>query len=215
MWDSWKNDIKRAIWLVVVVAIAGILINWVRTPLLVASARQGNMTNATAYKLSGVPLIDDWEHKGWPQVAQVDEENGEEDENGEGNGDEENGLPPDVEPQIWPVDIYTIKEFFDEGDCTFYDARDPEYYEEGHITGAIIWPSDDFDINYLTFTEEMARGDCIVIYCSGGSCDESYHLAQSLVLEGFYQVYLFEGGMEEWELYGYPVTTGTESSESD
>jgi len=214
MWETWKDDIRRAIWLVVVVAVAAILVNWIRTPMLIAAANGDRISHATAYKMRGADLTYDW-HAKFPPIDprfltdEVEPVETEPKEPGPDENDDEEP-PPGVDPELWFIDITTAKEYLDDGECIFFDARDLEYYEEGHIPGAINWPADDFDLLVDEKLDGVSRGDCMVIYCVGGSCDESYHLGQSLVLEGYYEVYLFEGGMEEWEFYGYPVTSGTD-----
>ena len=202
MWKYWKADILRAIVLALVIAVLGVLINWLRTPVFNAMASGGRISHARARQVVGVSLVDDWRHKGWPEVAL----------DGDGNGSANGTGQPeaDYQVQVIPIDVFRAKEMFDEGDCIFYDAREQEYYEESHIAGAYNWPADYFDMYFERYEDSITHDDCIVVYCIGGTCDESYHLGISLSSEGFRNVYLFEGGMEIWEFSGYPINEGPE-----
>jgi rhodanese-related sulfurtransferase len=203
MWEYWKKDITRAIVIAIIVAIAGIIINWVRTPVFNVMAANGTISRARARELKGLNLIDNWAHEGWPEVSRNTPV-----ENGELDGQEpaENG-PVDY---VTPIDTFEAKEMYDSGDCIFFDARGQEYYEEGHIAGAYNWPSDMFDMYYEIHKDKINPDDCIVVYCIGGACDESYHLGISLSVEGYTNVYLYEGGIQEWEFSGFPVNEGPE-----
>lgn len=188
--------------MVVVVAIAGLFIGWVRTPLVDLAASRGVISVARAGDLRGVRLIDSWDHGGWPGVGRLPEE-------------PENGQPPEPgepehEPQVWEIGVLDAKELYDSGECVFFDARDSKYYEEGHIAGALNWSYDQFDRFYDRYSATVGVEQCIVAYCIGGACDESYHLAEDLVAMGHLEVYLYIGGMEEWQLMGYPVKVGPE-----
>ena len=48
--------------------------------------------------------------------------------------------------------------------------------------------------------------DLYIIYCSGGECSLSLDLADILFFDnGFENVFVFEGGLPEWEEAGYPL----------
>ena len=203
MRSNWIKEIRRAVGIVLVVMLGAIAINAVRTPILNAAADKDKISRARAWDLSGLKLIDNWSHRGWPNVNK--------NEGGTGEPKPDDGA---AENQIWPINSLTAKQFFDEGECIFVDARAPEYYEESHIAGAIDWPADDFDIYYDDLSEQVPMDSCVVVYCIGGACDESYHLATSLLLMGWKEIYLYEGGIGEWEAAGYPVESGDEATTS-
>jgi rhodanese-related sulfurtransferase len=195
----WKKDILRAIILVIIVTLAALVINEGRTPVFQSIADSGKITHAKGLDLSGLRLIDNWNHGGWVKVAKA--ETGEPKSTGE-------STPDNHEPQVWPIDTTTAKKFFDEGDCIFLDARETKYYEEAHIAGALSWPTDEFDSLLEKYREKIPYDQCVVAYCIGGACDESSHLATSLLVEGWKEVYLYEGGIQEWQAVGYPTETG-------
>jgi len=95
------------------------------------------------------------------------------------------------------------------------DARRTSVYEEGHIAGArpfSVWESDvDDKVNKLY--EE--RGDPreqlkpILVYCSGGDCEDSHMLAQKLWGVQFNNVYVYKDGFPDWKKRGGAVHTGS------
>jgi rhodanese-related sulfurtransferase len=97
----------------------------------------------------------------------------------------------------------------------FLDARRTSVYEQGHIAGArpfSVWESDiDEKVNRL-FSE---RGDPrdqalpIVIYCSGGDCEDSHMLAQKLWGIQFNNVYVYKDGFPDWEKRGGSIHHGS------
>jgi rhodanese-related sulfurtransferase len=96
----------------------------------------------------------------------------------------------------------------------FLDARRTSIFEAGHIAGAhaySVWEADvDDKVNKL-FEE---RGDPaeqnkpIVIYCSGGACEDSHMLAQKLWGIQFNNVYVYKDGFPDWQKRGGAVKTG-------
>lgn len=97
----------------------------------------------------------------------------------------------------------------------FLDARRTSVYEQGHITGArpySVWESDiDDKVNKL-FAERSDPRDQnlpIVIYCSGGDCEDSHMLAQKLWGIQFNNVYVYKEGFPDWQKRGLPIHTGS------
>jgi rhodanese-related sulfurtransferase len=97
----------------------------------------------------------------------------------------------------------------------FLDARRTSVYEQGHIPGArpySVWESDvDDKVNKL-FAERSDPRDQnlpIVIYCSGGDCEDSHMLAQKLWGIQFNNVYVYKDGFPDWQKRGLPIHTGS------
>jgi rhodanese-related sulfurtransferase len=96
----------------------------------------------------------------------------------------------------------------------FLDARRTSVYEDGHIAGArtySVWESDiDDKVNKL-FEERpdpAEQNKPIVIYCSGGACEDSHMLAQKLWGIQFNNVYVYKDGFPDWQKRGGTVRTG-------
>ena len=85
------------------------------------------------------------------------------------------------------------------------DAMPTNFYQQRHIGGAVNIPLGLFDIVYLmTFAEENKERK-IVVY--GETISKSYDLevANKLLLRGYKNVRILEGGLTAWESSGYPV----------
>jgi rhodanese-related sulfurtransferase len=96
----------------------------------------------------------------------------------------------------------------------FLDARRTSVYEDGHIAGArtySVWESDiDDKVNKL-FEERpdpAEQNKPIVIYCSGGACEDSHMLSQKLWGIQFNNVYVYKDGFPDWQKRGGAVRTG-------
>jgi rhodanese-related sulfurtransferase len=74
-----------------------------------------------------------------------------------------------------------------------------------------VWESDiDEKVNKL-FNERSdpaAQALPIVVYCSGGDCEDSHMLAQKLWGIQFNNVYVYKDGFPDWQQHGAPVHTG-------
>lgn len=86
------------------------------------------------------------------------------------------------------------------------DARRPELYARGHIKGALSLPIAALDDLLPAFLNRVAKDRCIVTYCSGFGCPDSFDLGMSLIEAGYRNVRVFEGGFPEWRDAGLPVT---------
>ena len=91
------------------------------------------------------------------------------------------------------------------GEALLLDAMPDNFYQKRHVRGAVSMPLGLFDIVYMmTFTEEDKEKK-IIVY--GGTISRLYDLevANKLLLRGFKNVRIMEGGMAAWEEKGYPV----------
>ncbi len=98
----------------------------------------------------------------------------------------------------------------------FLDARRTSVYEQGHIPGArpfSVWESDLDDKVRKLFDERSdvaAQALPIVIYCSGGDCEDSHMLAQKLWGIQFNNLYVYKDGFPDWVKRGGAVHTGAQ-----
>lgn len=90
----------------------------------------------------------------------------------------------------------------------FVDAREPEEYEQGHISGAVLLPFDWFDDYWPLVKDKLPRDREIVTYCSGAECESSLFLARYMRELGYEKISIFYGGWLQWQQYGAPATTG-------
>jgi rhodanese-related sulfurtransferase len=96
----------------------------------------------------------------------------------------------------------------------FLDARRTSVYEAGHIPGArtfSVWESDiDDKVNalYGERSDPRDQDKPIVIYCSGGACEDSHMLSQKLWGIQFNNLYVYKDGFPDWQNRGGAVKTG-------
>jgi rhodanese-related sulfurtransferase len=93
----------------------------------------------------------------------------------------------------------------------FLDARRSSVYAEGHIPGARSFPVWESDIDARVkalFEEGLDQSAPVVIYCSGGNCEDSHMLAQKLYMVGFDNVLIYRDGFPDWQKRRHPVATG-------
>lgn len=83
-------------------------------------------------------------------------------------------------------------------DFIIIDARSPEDYAKGKIGNAInIFPYGD-EQEYMQSIYTLERGKKYLIYCSGGDCDLSHHLAEDMETAGFENMFIYTGGWQDW-----------------
>jgi len=97
-------------------------------------------------------------------------------------------------------------EEFQRRETLFLDARPANFYQERHIKGAVNIPLTLFDIVYLMTFAKEDKEKKIIVY--GGTISKLYdlELADKLLLRGYEQVRILEGGLSGWEEKGYPVS---------
>jgi rhodanese-related sulfurtransferase len=95
--------------------------------------------------------------------------------------------------------------------ATFIDARRSQIYEQGRIAKSIsmpVWES-DIDDRVAAFYEAGYDPEApIVIYCSGGECEDSHMLAQKLWGIGYNNIRIYPAGWPDWTGRGLPVERG-------
>src|SRR6185369_2327534 len=122
--------------------------------------------------------------------------------------------PHDKQPYI-EIAYNDVKLLHDRG-ALFLDARRTSVYEQGHIAGSrpvSVWESDVDDKVAKIFNERSDPAQQalpIVVYCSGGDCEDSHMLAQKLYGALFNNVYVYKDGFPDWQKHGGAVHTGVE-----
>jgi rhodanese-related sulfurtransferase len=97
------------------------------------------------------------------------------------------------------------------GDVPVLDARRTSVYREGHIAGArpvSVWEADVDDKVKVFFGEGHDPNAPILVYCSGGDCEDSHMLGQKLFFAGFNNVLVYKDGFPDWVKRGLNVTKG-------
>ena len=107
-----------------------------------------------------------------------------------------------AEPPL--VEIERAMEVLDKGAAIFVDAREPAFYELGHVPGAVSLPRAGFKEAYPAFAKRAGKDQPLMVYCSESSCVDSLMVAKALMRLGYAQVEVFHGGWDEWEAAGQP-----------
>lgn len=120
-----------------------------------------------------------------------------------------NGIPlfPKVPSRaaIPSISLAAAAEEQKKGEALFVDAITANFYEKKHIKGAINMPLALFDLVYMMTLADENKSKKIIVY--GGTISRLYDLevANKLILRGFKNTRVLEGGLSEWEKKGYPV----------
>jgi rhodanese-related sulfurtransferase len=100
------------------------------------------------------------------------------------------------------------------GAFLFLDARAEGEHALGHIPGAYVF--DHYHLErYLAGIMALVPGAMrMVVYCSGGDCEDSEFAAATLagLLPDPSILRVYVGGITEWERHGMPVETGARGS---
>lgn len=119
-------------------------------------------------------------------------------------------FPPN--PDVPAEEIHTDDaEWLWKNGALFLDARRTSVYNDGHIPGArnfAVWEA-DIDEKVKAMSTQGLDGDMpIVIYCSGGECEDSHMLAQKLWGMFFNNIRVYHEGYPGWTAAGNPVNRG-------
>lgn len=118
-----------------------------------------------------------------------------------------------------PIDLGEALKLFEDrkagrGLVVFVDARDDRHYEEGHIPGAF-----QFDRYYPEKHLPSVLPAClgatkIVVYCTGGNCEDSEFAALALRDAGVAseRILVYAGGIVEWTSKLLPTELGGRDS---
>jgi len=102
----------------------------------------------------------------------------------------------------------------EQGLVIFVDARDDEHYQAGHIPGA--FQLDHYHPEkYLAETLPACQAaQKIVVYCKGGSCEDSEQTALFLRDAGIPRdrLFVYAGGFDEWQANHLPAELGERNS---
>ncbi len=132
---------------------------------------------------------------------------------GASNSDPLAGFTPHPDKPYFEVD-YDGAEALQSHGALVLDARRTSVYEQGHIAGArpfSVWESDideKVDKLYAERSDPREQLKPILVYCSGGECEDSHMLAQKLWGVQFNNVYVYREGFPDWEKRGGPIHTG-------
>jgi rhodanese-related sulfurtransferase len=88
------------------------------------------------------------------------------------------------------------------------DARTAQEFYTGTIPGALSLPMRDVDEAFVDVQLMILPEESVITFCSGASCDDALLLALFLREQGYTNVAVFAGGIEEWIAADYEVEGG-------
>lgn len=96
----------------------------------------------------------------------------------------------------------------------FLDARNDAHYQAGHLPGA--WQFDHYrpEQHLPTVLPACLLAERIIVYCTGGDCEDSEFAARMLMQSGVpaERLFIYPGGYTEWKRHGQPLETGPRGS---
>lgn len=103
---------------------------------------------------------------------------------------------------------------YGQGSIIFVDARDDDHYQAGHIPGAYQLDYYHPDKYLATVVTACQAAKQVVVYCTGGDCEDSELTAIMLRDGGIpnQKLFVYSGGMNEWEARQEPLETGARNS---
>jgi len=120
-------------------------------------------------------------------------------------------FPPDPTNPVREITTAQAWQAF-QAKALFLDARRSADFADGHVAGAWcapVWEADvDTQITIFEATTKPATQDPLVLYCSGGDCEDSHMLAGKLLKLGYRNLLIYRGGFPDWVEQGRPVQRG-------
>jgi rhodanese-related sulfurtransferase len=111
-------------------------------------------------------------------------------------------------PSLIPrITIQDAKALFDSGSVKIIDVREKQYYDAGHIKGAVNIPENTIG----TKLSEVPKTGNLILYCDCPHDEESAGTAYSLKTAGYSNMKVLQGpqAFTLWKNAGYPVETST------
>jgi rhodanese-related sulfurtransferase len=83
-------------------------------------------------------------------------------------------------------------------EALFIDARSPEEFQDGHITGALNIPIKWSRSRKMEKMVRIPKGANVVVYCNNLRCNSAERLAGEMKFSGYKHVAVFTGGWDVW-----------------
>ena len=125
------------------------------------------------------------------------------------NNSNPNGIPlfpaPPDKSSIPAISASEAMPEYEQGKILLVDAMPSNFYQKRHIKGAVNVPMALFDIVYLMNFSEEEKERSIRVYGNSISRQYDLEIASKLMLRGYEDVKIIEGGLPALEARGYPV----------
>jgi CRP-like cAMP-binding protein/rhodanese-related sulfurtransferase len=114
-------------------------------------------------------------------------------------------IPERPDETIPSISAAVAMQEYRQGQTLIVDAMPNNFYQQRHIKGAVNMPMALFDIVYLMKFSEEDKARKIVVYGNTISRPYDQEIAGKLLLRGYSDVKVMDGGLKAWEADGYPV----------
>ena len=103
---------------------------------------------------------------------------------------------------------------YQQGLVVFIDARDEEHYAAGHIPGAYALDRYHPEKDLAADLTPCENAEQVVVYCTGGDCEDAEYTAILLREAGVsnQKLFVYGGGFEEWSASHLPLEEGARGS---
>ncbi len=117
-------------------------------------------------------------------------------------------LPRETVAQLFASPEYASEQVI------FVDARNDEHYRAGHLPGAFAFDHYRPETSVAVVLPACLSAARIVVYCTGGDCEDSEFATLALAGSGVprERLFIYAGGLTDWQAAGQPVETGTRRS---
>lgn len=105
-------------------------------------------------------------------------------------------------PEVQNIDLAEFRQMIEENpNAIILDARPEIFHRLERVPGAISLPREDFEDAYKKQREvlEKDKTQIILVYCSGGHCEDGKIVSDALIQLGYMDVYLFKSGWHAWK----------------
>lgn len=109
-----------------------------------------------------------------------------------------------LEHGIFPVAAENVPRLMEEG-VIILDARRREEYDKARLPGSLNMPYEQRDTVFGDYVSWLTTDLPLLIYCSGGACDEALRLAVFFRELGFEHVHILVEGLTGWRGKGFPL----------
>lgn len=115
-------------------------------------------------------------------------------------------IPESIDKASVPsVSVSDAMQQYQQNHALIIDAMPANFYQKGHIKGAVNMPMALFDIVYLMNFSEENKERPILVYGNTISKPYDLEIAGKLMLHGYTDIKIIDGGLAAWQAKGYPV----------
>ena len=111
-------------------------------------------------------------------------------------------IKPEMQVQFSEADADLVSQMSADPGTLLIDARPPELFNRGYLPGAVNLPVAKFAAALPPLLPRLRSARLVIIYCGGPDCDDAADLAGKLFEQGFKDLLIYRGGIEDWQRRG-------------